>query len=696
MIRLIIDGKEADLLNNDFTWNMQCADFFSFDTRQFSCSDVMYLPMSGTNNDIFELASMVGSVSDRPQRAFDVELLIDGIPIVRHAKGYLMGVQNDTYKFAFHESTKDIYHWLNLYKLSDVIGDKLNHNKTKEVIEKTFRNYERYILASNEPFDDGFLYPVAEYGGDTLHSGLIDVLGLRSYNFYYAPPAIHVPWIFKEVQRMSGHTFEGSFFNTGTFKTLFITTSQVIEDNAPEGSLIGINQDGKVEGETLKKLNKRSGESYLTLNSPHNPNRFYIKRDRTYIYQIPSDKRGTWDLVISGRMQGTTDKDNNKAGTQPYIEVYVNDESRPICTSLFGVGEFIKRWEYTRNGWSFSINIKDKFMANDKIFIRLSATARHEDADLSNNHKIVVYDIDFKIEQTSWQTLNLLVSELSMLDLFKELLVMFGLTSIKLSIDDEVQHFYTIDERLNEAPVLDWTDKFVRVTNLEFHAPTSSYARRNHFKYKKYDEQVLNQVKADGVLVVDDDLLTFKKEREGKFFAGVDNDKTLNTVLKSILDTSLINIPLNDFYFWEKELKEKENGGQKTIETIYKAKDGRFHIFNVENYDNSIDWEFPPAKGVIKGGNINSEVFTFPVSRADFWDLRWNNLLQNYYSGFSDILNHMRVYTCEMKLNALDIYEFNFFKRIYLMQLGGYFLPNKITFKTNTLAIVELIKIEPI
>ncbi len=56
----------------------------------------------------------------------------------------------------------------------------------------------------------------------------------------------------------------------------------------------------------------------------------------------------------------------------------------------------------------------------------------------------------------------------------------------------------------------------------------------------------------------------------------------------------------------------------------------------------------------------------------------------------------MRVYTCEMNLNALDIYEFNFFKRIYLKQLAGYFLPNKITFKTNTLAVVELIKIEPI
>ena len=687
MIRLIIDGKEADLLNNDFTWNMRCADFFSFDTRQFSCSDVMYLPMSGTNNDIFELASMVGSVSNRPQRAFDVELLIDGIPIVRHAKGYLMGVQNDTYKFAFHESTKDIYHWLNLYKLSDVIGDKLNHNKTIREIDSRSREYAVKAIGGNpQEFGKGLLYAVAEYGGQTFtDEHVLDKKPIgHTYNFYYAPPAIHVRWIMEEVQRMSGHTFEGSFFDTEMFNTLFISTSQVIEDKAPEGSLIGVNQDGEVAGETLKKLNKRLGESYLTLNSSYKPNRFYIKRDKTYIYQIPSDKRGTWDLVISGRMQGTDNKDNNKAGTQPYIEVYVNDESHPICTSLFGVGEFIKRWEYTRNGWSFSINIKDKFMANDKIFIRLSATARHEDAELSNNHKIVVYDIDFKIEQTSWQTLNLLVSELSMLDLFKELLVMFGLTSIKLSIDDEVQHFYTIDERLNEAPVLDWTDKFVRVTNLEFHAPTSSYARHNHFKYKKYDEQDGNQLKADGVLVIDDELLTFKKEREGKFFAGVDYERSR----KVQFDNDI----LYDFYFWEKDLKEKDSGGQKVTEITYKAKNNRFHIFNVI-YNDSL---FFQSKGVIKGGDFNSNEFDFLPCKAYFGNLQWGKLLENYYSGFNEILNHMRVYTCEMNLNALDIYEFNFFKRIYLMQLGGLFLPNKITFKTNTLAVVELIKIEPI
>ena len=677
MIRLIIDGKEADLLNDEFTWNMQCANFFSFDTRQFSCSDVMYLPMSSTNNEIFELAGMVGSVSDRPQRAFDVELLIDGIPIVRNAKGYLMGVQNDTYKFAFHESTKDIYHWLNLYKLSDVIGDKLNHNKTKEEIESRSLEYATNAIRNKpQEFKRGLLYAVAEYGGNTfINERIVDKRPVGYiYNFYYAPPAIHVRWILEEVQRMSGYTFEGSFFDTEMFNTLFITTSQVIEDKAPAGALVSLTQADKTEGAYSKKISERQGELYLTMNSYSSPTYFRKKQDKDYIYQIPADKSGTWDLVLSGRTQG-----NESKSIMSYVEVYKNEDTTPICSTQSGVGGYVTQHEHSGSGWNFTIRIPDFFHSDDKIYIKLLA-----ETDNYNGGDIATWDLSFKIEQTSRQFLNHLVSELSMLDLFKELLIMFGLTPMKLSIDDEVQHFYTLDERLNDAPILDWSEKFVRVTNLEFHAPTSSYARRNHFKYKKYDEQQGNQLKADGIMVVDDDLLTFKKEREGKFFPSVDYNKSRKAQFRDDI--------LSDFYFWEKEVKEKEDGGQKTIETTYKAKDGRFHIFNVKFSDEL----FFTYEGVIKGGIFNTDTFYFLPCWARFGDLQWNNLLENYYSGFNDILNHMRVYTCEMNLNALDIYEFNFFKRIYLKQLAGYFLPNKITFKTNTLAVVELIKIEPI
>lgn len=661
MIRLIIDGQEADLLNDEFTWNMQCADFFSFDTRQFSCSDVMYLPMSTNNNEIFDYAGMVGSVSGRPQRAYEeVEVLVEGVPIVRHARGYLMGVYNDTYKFAFHEETKDVYHWLNLYKLSDIIGNKLNHSKNADVITSTSQTYALETIRDREDnYNIGYLYPVAEYGGDTLIDG--------AYNFYYCPPAIHVMWIFKEVMRMSGQRFEGSFFDSKMFKTLFITTSQVLNTGEPKGVLVQFEQTNIEGGSSKKADGLEAVEAYLTINNPRHPSYFNKVENKTPFLQMPSDSTGSWDFVISGRLQGNST-------LRPDIEIYKNDDVTPICKGSTG-GIYIEEFRNTNtNGWVFSIKIPDLLSANDRVFVRLLLAGGR----LTNTY-IGTPEIRFKIEQTSLQNVNKMVSDLSMLDLFKELMIMFGLTAMKLDIDDPVQHFFTVDERLNEAPLIDWTDQFVRVTNLEFHVPTASYARRNHFLYKKYDEQENKQFGADGVMVINDDLLAFKKEREGKFFAGIDIEKSKKLQYDS-------NV-LEEFHFWEKEVKE-EGGG---VKISYKPKDNRFHIFNV-----TADELLFQDKGTIKGDDININDFYLIPCHSSFLNLRWNKLIESYYGNFNNVLNHMRVYTCEMNLTALDIHQFNFFKRIYIMQLGGIFLPNKITFKAHGLAVVELIKIEPI
>ena len=667
MIRLIIDGQEADLLNDEFTWNMQCANFFSFDTRQFSCSDVMYLPMSTNNNEIFDYAGMVGSVSGRPQRAYEeVEVLVEGVPIVRHAKGYLMGVYNDTYKFAFHEETKDVYHWLNLYKLSDIIGNKLNHNKNKDVIANITRVYADWQASEMEGYyTNGYIYPVAGYGGDTFIDG--------KYNFYYAPPSIYIPWVFNEVTRMSGQRFEGSFFNSKMFKTLFITTSQVLNTGEPKGVLVQFEQTNIKEGTSKKADGLEAVEAYLTINNPRHPSYFNKVENKTPFLQMPSDSTGSWDFVISGRIQGNST-------LRPDIEIYKNDDVTPICKGSAG-GIYIEEFRDTNtNGWVFSIKIPDLLSSNDRVFVRLLLAGGR----LKNTY-IGTPEIRFKIEQTSMQNVNKMVSDLSMLDLFKELMIMFGLTPMKLDIDDPVQHFFTVDERLNEAPLIDWTDQFVRVTNLEFHVPTASYARRNHFLYKKYDEQENKQFGADGVMVINDDLLAFKKEREGKFFAGIDSDKRTNYNTYP---------PLDEFFFWEKEIKEKNEGGQKKIEVEYKSKDNRFHIFNV--YWTGYDDVVLTAEGIISGGDFNSKSFSFHPCLSTFSEIRWDSLIKSYYGNFNNVLNHMRVYTCEMNLTALDIHQFNFFKRIYIMQLGGIFLPNKITFKAHGLAVVELIKIEPI
>ena len=92
-----------------------------------------------------------------------------------------------------------------------------------------------------------------------------------------------------------------------------------------------------------------------------------------------------------------------------------------------------------------------------------------------------------------------------------------------------------------------------------------------------------------------------------------------------------------------------------------------------------------------EGGVADS--FEVEVVRTNAVGLSWGNLITTYYEGFFEMIERMRLYRCEMILSALDLYEFDFYKRIYVSQLGGYFAPNKITYKTGGMAEVELIKI---
>ena len=691
MIRLFINNQEADVLQNEFTWNLQCADFFSFDTRQFTYSNVMYLPITDTNSTIFDIAHAVGHNSSITNKSFEVECYIDGLPVIKNAIGYLMGIQFGTYKFAFNESTRDLYHSLNLWKLSDILGVELNHNKSPEQLRKYNAEYVYSYIYSGD-YDLGVVYPLAEYGGDTITSCEYEGSVENAYNFYYCPPAVSMRWIFEQVQRRSGKEFVGKFFNTWMFKTLFISASQVISKKAPEGELSKMEVAGRAS--VVKDSYIEGGKGvrgrlhtirYMKINKG-NPSYFYLDKERNPIMEVGNDLKGQCDFYLKARITGGV------AGN--CIEVYRNNESTPVYSSdedsktLFNdTGKSYKEMkenvEEGKQEFVFEKSFENEFKAGDKVYVRF-ITRSYQGGD-AYGFEPNLYDITTKLTQTSWTILNDLFSEFSMLDLFKEILIMFGLTSIKLSPDDERQHFYTIEERLYEAPVIDWSDKYIRYTNLEFHCSSSSYSQKNFLKYKKYDEQEAIQTIGDGVIEVKDELLTFKRERLGKFFSEVNKDKGISHEEMPDLD---------NFWYWEKEIKEKEDNGQKVNEVSYKQKDNRFHIFNVVAHS---EGRIPtPIQGTIREGEAINKGFDILPCYAKFERLWWKNLINDYYSDFIKLLNNMKIYTCEMNLTALDLYEFNFFKRIYINQLGGYFLPNKITYKAGQRAIVELIKIEPL
>jgi hypothetical protein len=646
MNRLYIDGKEADLLSNDFTWNMQCADFFSFDTRQFSHSDVMYLPVTDNNREIFGLSDVIGIEGDGAHRSYRVDFHINGIEVISGGKGYLVGKQGGKYKFAFHEGIKGIYQTLNLYKVSDILErykGEVEHVKTKEFIRESSHRYN-----AGERAD--VLYAQAYYGG-----ALTGV-----YNYHYAPVAISVRWLFEKMEHLTGNRFVGNFLETEQFKTLYLLVSQVYHKSdskegrsAPEsyeGDTIdcGNGDWGRFDYYESSKMKRESSPDRIDWGYLKLGRRDYEQRFSTVPERVPLEPNtfGRWtDFEI--RLTLTNWRGN--------IEIYKND------TLVFNSIHMAEQ-----NGRREIAHVERGLSQEDRMYVRC---VYHID-DTERN--FLAENIKVRFFNDSSIILSEMVSDLSALDFLKEIMIMFGLTPMR-GREENVTHFYTVRERLRESPVLDWSDKFVRILSEDYHASSGSYGQKNWFRYKKYEEQNRNQKDCDTVVRIDDAYLSLEHTYESKFCGVVDISKRIDS-------------RMDNFWYWEGESKEVIDNGVKRIEMTYKSKDNRFHIFNAVITNRRERVELTSEGGV-------ADSFETEVVRTNAVGLSWGNLITTYYEGFFEMIERMRLYRCEMALSALDLYEFDFYKRIYVSQLGGYFVPNKITYKTGGMAEVELIKI---
>lgn len=82
------------------------------------------------------------------------------------------------------------------------------------------------------------------------------------------------------------------------------------------------------------------------------------------------------------------------------------------------------------------------------------------------------------------------------------------------------------------------------------------------------------------------------------------------------------------------------------------------------------------------GTVINNDVMSFQL------------FLNNHYKYTIQVLQDVAIYKCMILLSTIDIYNFDFFKKIYIKQLGQYFYVNKINnYKQGKVTEVELVKI---
>jgi hypothetical protein len=242
-----------------------------------------------------------------------------------------------------------------------------------------------------------------------------------------------------------------------------------------------------------------------------------------------------------------------------------------------------------------------------------------------------------------------------------EILWRFNLTMFKNPYENSYTLKY-LSEIVN-APSIDWSDKFDSLDSENY--IYGDFGQRSWLRHRYNDE---NSFFNDGYFDINNTNLP-------------DSKSVISSVAYSpeFNPTSEIGFSTNLYKFWEKEVKE---GGLVN----YKPLANRFYFLKASPI-------------TLTGTSITSEVLggTETITNAQrevFLNLSFAEIVDTYYSEMAFLLNQSKVLNVTLRLTEIDIVNMDFSKPVYIEQLGGSFLVNKISnfipFKDTK---VELIKI---
>ena len=633
MIELYINGDRADVEQKPFTYTFQVNDMFNFDTREVGYSETIYLPTTANNRIIFGFAEVAEGGNEGAYKEYKVDYYVNGIPVVEGGLGFLIGKRGDTYVFEFKDVIKDLYKFLQDKDIKGLNG-LLDSDSSRRGMD--------IVNAHNNNNYDNTTYYLADYGDDN-----VELVGNElSWNASRAPLSISLNRVLNLVTKEGGFVFKGNILAGEFWRNLYITSSNIkYEDKETDvftAKMEGwrdIYNDPRLSLYGFKKIDETNYEMGINAgyNVDHQP----------------------YSVLSSGAYRAKVHIKNVKSHVQTRAYFGV------LCTTS-GVGEKVSHVDLNDNGqvWE-NLEYSFDFYAEAGSYVYM--TMRADRTILSSlGVPFGAEGVTFKIEKLADNNdLQTLVSDLPLIDFFKSIFKLLSLTPIYNKKANEYW-FYTLSERVNEAKVIDWSDKLVGVKEVKFH--NTEYAKKNNFLFKKYDNDNGNlQDNWDGRLFFADDMLMDRKDFSVIFYA----PKNVRRKLEGV--------KLEQMEFFQKE--EKEDKGVNKIE--YKEKTGRWHIFSKKRIN------IPTFVTVAGGNSYRME----GVYVCDGEPLKWGNLLNAYYKDLPRLMERPYIVTAEFALNELDVYEFSFFSRIYIEQMGGYFMPNKIKYKAGALAEVELIKI---
>jgi hypothetical protein len=258
--------------------------------------------------------------------------------------------------------------------------------------------------------------------------------------------------------------------------------------------------------------------------------------------------------------------------------------------------------------------------------------------------------------------------DFSISDFFKEVIHHFGLSLFKRKYQNHYD-FLTMEERIETAEKVDWSDKYIRRLSESY--VYGDYARLNILRHEYDDDKDSYN---DGHITIDNvNLSPSKSLIKSKIYTPL--EKPVNYLGRQSLIYKLFSKELDD------------SGGQLGYK--YKSLSKRFHFMRSISYNN-------PSGIRIGSQQLEEETVKTDVQVESYIGLPNKDVVRERYAAIGQLLNRSKVIRVLMTLTEIDIANLDFKKKYYLTQEQSYFLLNKVvSYELGKPTVVEMVSLSP-
>lgn len=644
-IDIIVNGESLDTLaEKKLKYNIQNNDISEIKDRQASYSNVYEVPKSAKNKRLLGGLSLPSDTSQIPYTKPACQLKISGFSFVLNG---WMNVQDadDSYKIYIYSGIIDFFKSLENKTIGDIIGSDLDHTKDLQTVINSFTN-------------ETYRYLIADYNGVTHYQDGSQLI----INIDYLVPSARVQYIWEKIHTFSNATFSGSVFGTEAFTNLWLTYPKSISTNDLEPAVVdasGLIQTyltGHTGAKAYDKLSFTAGTGIT--------NNTYFKAPKTARYNVkvkidmsllPSSftRTFTWtDFILYYTINQEAVPPDQRANK---TEIYRTSLGQGWETGSGGALEMPGEAEFS---FIVDMNQNDEmsffsFINTDQQWVFVSSV-----------------EVDIAAYIPGSGSFSEELKAMSAVDFFKEVLNQLGLTPYTDEYSSEIR-YKTIKERLIDAPVLDWSDKYINRKGESY--VHSSYAQNNRFKYQYNDKEA--DFNNSGLLINNPNLSAYKDVFVSTTYSP---DRGLTDFYIGSAGTRLLNV----FRIYDKSVKENADG---TPQIEYKGLDKRFHFVRSETVS---------TNAIIGSQLFGDSEAVSSIPLASFARLDWRTIIEDNYLDMGRILNESRLHTIDLRLNPIDVLFFDLFCLVYFTQEQQYYLVNKLSYDGDAISSGTFVRVK--